>query len=87
MAANEWAVAFRDEETYLAFGRDKDRLPIYKVVGSLKRISILVPTKMNFPGCLCFLPYAEELMPLKQMKNGGATMKYGPLVNREPQPN
>ncbi len=65
MAANEWTVAFRDEEKYLAFGRDKELLPVYRVVGSLKRISILMPTKMNFPGCLRFLPYAEKLMPLK----------------------
>jgi len=41
----EWVAAFLDKETHLAFGCDKDRLPVYRAIGSQKRISILVPAK------------------------------------------
>ncbi len=51
MDADEWVMTFHDEDTFLAFGKVKNMLPVYRLCGNLEKISRLEPMMMNFPGC------------------------------------
>ena len=62
-----------DDTQFVAIGRDNDRMRVYSWTGHM-----LAETQMRFPGCLRFMPYAEDkgaaLMTLDQVRD-----KYGPM--------
>ena len=62
------AVGWRaSDDGFLAFGEDPDNLPVYEVVGSVKRPTTLVNTELRFPACLRFMPYAEPVLDLTRI--------------------
>ena len=62
-----------DTDKFVAIGRDMDRMRVYRWTGFM-----LSETQMRFPGCLRFMPYAEDKgaarMTLDQVRD-----KYGPM--------
>ena len=67
-----WLTRFKDgPETYIAYGSDPDRLPVFHV-----RSDSHVRTMMFFPGCLRFIPYAD-VGELGQMEAEDVTRAFG----------
>ncbi|MCY4421957.1 MAG: hypothetical protein OXC06_02685 [Acidimicrobiaceae bacterium] len=61
-----------DDDAFLAFGEDPQDLPVYRVTGSVKRPTSLSHTRLRFPGCLRFMPYAEPVLDLKRISKAQA---------------
>ena len=73
-----WFATFKDgEQEYMAAGRDKNRMPVYEVAHGAER-NYLIPTRMHFPGCLRFMPYAEGDDP-KEREKANIVTEYGPF--------
>ena len=62
------AVGWRDgDDAFLAFGEDPEDLPVYEVIGAVKRPEALTNTLLRFPACLRMMPYAEPVLDLKRI--------------------
>ena len=59
--SDQYVASFRsDRTTYVAIGETLDYLPVYSIDRTLDG-RVLTPTKMRFPGCMRFFPYADYL--------------------------
>ena len=72
--ANLWFVRFtNDDETYVALGRNAERMPVFQVGESSS-----IRTKMFFPACMKFMPDADvEEGPHRDMTSKKARRQYG----------
>ena len=62
-----WMVGWRNgDDGFLAFGQDPEQLPVYRVTGAIRDPDVLYPTKLLFPSCLRFMPYAEPVVDLAE---------------------
>ena len=64
------------EDLFVAIGTDVDFLIVYQQTDQPS----LVKTKMTFPGCLRFLPYAED-RGSRRMTDEEITKAFGPMVD------
>lgn len=63
-----WMVGWRDgDDGFLAFGTDRERLPVYRVTGTIRDPDALHATELLFPGCLKMMPYAEPVLDLTEI--------------------
>ncbi len=92
MAETLWHLTFRnpfldDYMYYAAFGRHREVLPVYEMIGDVDDPSWLVlkPVDVIFPGCLRMMPNAEELTPLTPMTRSDIERLY-PKATPLPEP-
>ena len=92
MSETLWHLTFRnplndDYMYYAAFGRDRDWLPVYEMIGDVDDPSWLVlkPVDIIYPGCLRMMPSAEELTPLTPMSRDDIERLY-PRATPLPEP-
>ena len=66
-------VGWRDgDDAFLGLGRDPADLAVYSAVGPLASPSGLYRTKLRFPNCLRFMPYAEPVIDLVEIDDARA---------------
>lgn len=67
--SDQYVASFRtDGTTYVAIGEKQEILPVYEVESTLDG-RVLTPTKMRYPGCMRFFPYATYLnLPKRRSK-------------------
>ena len=68
-----WMVGWRaGDDGYLAFGPDRERLPVYRVVGAVRDPTSLHATRLLYPSCLRFMPYADPVVDLAEISDARA---------------
>lgn len=68
-----WLVGWRDgDDGFLAFGPDREQLPVYAVLGAIRDSDVLYPTDLLFPSCLKMMPYADPVVDLAEVSEAEA---------------
>ena len=78
------AIGWRDgDDGFLAFGEDREDLPVYGVTGAVKSPDALATTPLRWPGCLRMMPYAEPVFDLKSVSRAQARRWRKLITTRE----
>lgn len=63
-----WMVGWRNgDDAFLAVGLDREQLPVYEVLGTVRDPDLLHTTRLLFPSCLKWMPDAEPVVDLVEI--------------------
>ena len=78
-----WMVGWRNgDDAFLALGPDREQLPVYRVVGAVRDPDSLHASKLLFPSCLKWMPYADPVVDLVEISEAEAEGLEAKIVTR-----